>query len=232
MAQQKEASQTEKPTPKRLRDAHDAIMIDSLLQNKGGIHKSKSESMIRRETADVLSASSIQRGAKVPHSRPPDKLPESIEEMGRKRSEDYQEMDLNDVADGLVIEFGEEESFGAGSTRVNDTLAETLRDVARVLENYPHLVVVEGFTSGGFQPTPRYRSMASLSLARARAAAETMLAESGMNPDLIQVAGLGDSIPIADNVSPGGRKLNRRVRLRVLSLSKARANYLEAQEQG
>ena len=69
-----------------------------------------------------------------------------------------------------------------------------------------------------------------MSLSRARAAADVMLANSRMTPELLQIAGLGAKLPRADNVSPGGRRLNRRVRLRVLSLSKARATHLEARE--
>jgi len=210
-------------------DAYEAFKVDSFLSGKSGVHETKGDAMLRREFDDVLSASSLRRGGDVPHSRPPEMLPESIEEMGRKRSREYQELDLRDVNDGLVIEFGEMESFDPGSVRVNAELRSTLVEVARVLENYPHLVVVEGFTDGDFQPTPAYRTERAMSLGRAKAAAEVMLAGSKMNRDLVQISGLGSTLARADNESPGGRKLNRRVRLRILSLSKARANHLEAQ---
>ncbi len=212
-------------------DAYDALKVDSFLDGAKGVHKSRGFDAVRPPEADVLAASSLQRGAKQPHSRPADKLPESLEEMGKEQTDRHKAIDLNDVSDGLVIEFGVEESFAPGSTELSTQLQSSLIEIAKVLENYPHLVVVEGFTDGAFKPTPEYRNERTLSLARARNAAATMLANSDMTPELLQVAGLGNTTPRADNVSPGGRQLNRRVRLRVLSLSKVRATALAARQQ-
>ena len=57
-----------------------------------------------------------------------------------------------------------------------------------------------------------------------------MLAASSMNRKLVQISGHGSEHPRADNMSLSGRRLNRRVQIRILSLSNVRANYLEAQE--
>jgi len=212
-------------------EANEVLLVDSFLSGNTGVNQGKGFTQIDPPDSDQLSSTSIQRGSMQPHSRPPDELPESIEDMGRERSEDRKEIDFSNVSDGLLIEFGDEDTFDPGSVRINAVLRESLIEVARVLEHYPHLVVVEGFTDGAFKPTPRYHSEDALSLARAHAASEVMLANSNMTPELLQIAGLGSELPRADNVSPGGRRLNRRVRLRVLSLSKARATHLEAAQE-
>lgn len=212
-------------------DTYQAMKIDSFLPGKKGIVKTTGFDLVPPGKADVLSAATIARGGPRPHTRPPDKLPESLEEMGQKLRENEQEVDFSHVADGLVIQFGADECFQPGSAEVSPALERALVQLARVLENYPHLVVVEGFTDGAFVPTPRFPDEETLSLERARAAAAAMLSGSAMNRNMLQVAGLGASNPRADNVSPTGRQLNRRVRVRVLSLSKARAEYLAGAEQ-
>ena len=148
--------------------------------------------------------------------------------MGQKANEEDVELDFNRVKDGIVIEFGPEASFEPGSHEVSAELTERLTDVGRVLENYPHMVVVEGFTDGSFQPTPRMPDAEAMSVARASAAAEVLLSTTSMNPDLVQLSGHGATRPRADDVSVSGRRLNRRVQVRVLALSKVRASYLES----
>ena len=54
-----------------------------------------------------------------------------------------------------------------------------------------------------------------------------MLEESSLSPEVLQLAGLGAEHPRADNSTVTGRRLNRRVQVRILSLSKLRAAHLE-----
>lgn len=212
-------------------DAYEALKVDSFLKSNSGLLKSKGTSMPDLGEADLLSSTSVERGANHPHSRPPEKLSESLEEMGQKRTEEHQALNLNDVRDGLVLEFGEEETFDPGSAVVSSGLRRSLIEIAKVLENYPHLVVLEGFTDSAFKPTPEHPSADALSLARARNAADAMLANSAMLPELLQISGHGAESPRADNLSPGGRRMNRRVQIRVLSISKARSTYLAAKKE-
>jgi chemotaxis protein MotB len=148
--------------------------------------------------------------------------------MGQKLSEDHLEMNLNDVSDGLIIEFDEKASFSPFSAEANESLVKSLGEIGRVLEHYPHMVVVEGFTDTSFSSSPRYASPEELSFARAEACAKVLLQTSGISAAVLQIAGHGANSPRADNVSPGGRRLNRRVQLRVLSLSKMRAGFIDA----
>ncbi len=210
-------------------EASELVKVDSWLDRSPGVHKSKSSSLPTPPQDDMISETDYKRGALNPHSRPSEELAENLAEMGQKKSDDQLELDLTNVADGIVIEFGADESFDPGSTRVSERLRESLAEIGRVLEHYAHMIVVEGFTDDAFVPSREYASATSLSFARADAASRVLLAESGLRPELVQVAGLGSN-PRADDKSLEGRRLNRRVQIRILSLSRARANYLEALE--
>jgi flagellar motor protein MotB len=211
-------------------DAYDALKIDAWLSGNKGTHKTRGWVMPDLPASDVVAFSSVERGSLSQHTRPADKLPEDLEAMGQKLTDGYQEANIHDVKDGLVIEFGDEACFDPGSTELSAEMQRSLTEIGEVLENYPHLVVVEGHTDAAFRPTAEYPSADAVSLARAKAGAEFLLASSSMNSKLLQIGAYGDRKPRADNVSGSGRRLNRRIQLRILSLSKVRANYLESQE--
>ena len=113
-------------------------------------------------------------------------------------------------------------AFAPGSIEVNPFLARSLGELGRTLEHYPHLVVVEGHTDSAFEPSPAFPDAEDLALARAQAAAAVLLRESRMPATLLQIGGLGHTEPIADDATAWGRTLNRRVEVRILSLSRTR----------
>lgn len=187
---------------------------------------------IARETLDhdIVASTDIRRGANLPHTRPFEHLEENLEEMGQTKAEDELEYDFKAIGDGLQIAFDPECGFAPGSTEVNDALRASLEQLSDVLQYYPHLVVVEGFTDGGFKPTPEHPSAESLSLARALAAIDVMTGSSDLLPELLQAAGLGSTRPRGDDETLEGRLRNRRVEVRVIALSGARVQTLEAED--
>lgn len=204
----------------------DRLKVDSILAGQRGIIEAKSDVLAKLAEDDVIASTDIVRGSARPHTRPQDKLLESIEEMGQRKTDEHLEVELGGKTDGLVIEFGAEEAFETGSARVSASLRQSLGEIARVLENYPNLVVVEGFTDGAFRSTQRYTDADALAFARAEAAALVMRSESGLAPEVMQIASHGDRRPRADDATPEGRRANRRVQIRVLSLSNVRATHL------
>ena len=210
-------------------DSHEVLKVDSLLDGSNGPMSSRGFMLAEMAENDFIAASDSRRGANRPHSRPPSMLTENLEEMGQKK-DGREELDLKDVLDGLVIEFEEKASFASGSAVISTDLEKSLVEIGEVLQHYPHMVVVEGFTDGAFRPNERFDSADALSFARAEAAAKLLLDRTDMNPALLQIAAHGDRLPRADDVSPSGRRLNRRVQLRVLSLSKVRDSFLQTQE--
>lgn len=132
---------------------------------------------------------------------------------------------VKDQLDGLTISFDLRSSFGPGSAEVNEALRENLATLARALQRYTHLVVVEGFCDDRFQPTPELPTAEAMGLARARNAAQVMLESSELPPDLLQIASPGVARPRASNDTPTGRTSNRRVEVRILALAKPDALY-------
>jgi len=209
-------------------EVYEVLKVDSFLSGDKGVLESKQSSLVEMSEDEILTERDILRGSRNPHSRPTESLAESLDEMGQKKTGEHLEMDLNRIADGLIIEFDEQASFAPASATVSRELAESLGEIGRVLEHYPHMVVVEGFTDGNFTSSPSYGSPEELSFARAESAARTLARESNLSNAVLQLAGHGANYPRADNVSASGRRLNRRVQLRVLSMSKIRAGYLES----
>ena len=133
---------------------------------------------------------------------------------------------MNKQVDGLRIAFDRRACFAPGSTEVTAELEQSLAELARVFENYSHLIVIEGHTDAAFQPTPRHPTAESLSMARAEACARIMLANSQLSADTLQLAGLGATHPLVGNQTADDRTLNRRVELRLVALSRSRAAQL------
>ena len=216
-------------------EVYDVLKVDSFLTGDRGIMESKQPALVEGPADEILLERDLLRGSNNAHTRPTEALQENLDEMGQKLTEDHLEMDLNTIADGLIIVFDERASFYPSSANVTDALEESLSELGKVLEHYPHMVVIEGFTDSHFTSSPKYDSPEELSFARAEAAAAVLLRSSGMNEAVLQLTAHGPKYPRADNVSAGGRKLNRRIQLRVLSMSTIRAGFVEAdrkQEKG
>lgn len=179
-------------------------------------------------TDDIMAAMDLERGATNPHSRSADKLPENMEEMGQKLTDEHVEFDANHVRDGMRMRFDPRAAFAPGSAIPNNVLRTALRECGAVLQHYQHLIVVEGFTDNAFVPSDSYLTAEDLSLARAEAAAKVILAESDISSKTLMVAGLGDTpLPENTNSTAIARRSNRRVEVRILAMSTSHAQQIE-----
>ena len=210
-------------------DHRQLMKIDAWMPGSDRILQEDIGSVVQ-ETIDYdrIAATDLRRGAIQPHVRPREELLDNIDEMGQKLAEDQIEIDFNEHLDGLSIVFEDEACFEPGSVELSPALQEGLTQLGEVLSHYPFLLVVEGHTDASFRPTAMYPTAEDVSVARAAEAARHLLATSPMEPKLVQVAGLGSARPRSEEASPEGRRANRRVEVRILSLSKARASHLEA----
>ena len=111
---------------------------------------------------------------------------------------------------GRVILYGI--YFDSDSAELKPESEETLGEVLAVLEEQTSLrVVVEGHTDS--TNTDEY----NLKLSERRAqAVVSWLAEHGINGGRLEAKGYGESQPVADNATPQGRALNRRVEMAVV----------------
>lgn len=210
-------------------EEREELLITEAFSNSspGVVLNLKGHSAVQPPEYDRQHAIHPMRGGLRPHVRPDDELLQNLEEMGQRATDEHLELDFSQAADGLLISFDREAAFLPGSAEVPADLRPRLVELARVLEHYGHLVVVEGFTDDAFQPTPRYPDAKALAAARASAAAEVMIGASRLGPEAVQIAGLGPLRPREGNDTAEGRTANRRVEVRVLSMSKARAQQLE-----
>lgn len=177
---------------------------------------------------DLMLAMDIRRGSRIRHTRPVDQLSESLEEMGKKLTDEHIELDLRTVGDGLRIEFDVDATFAPGSAEVRPTLERALEELADAVRCYPLVVLVEGHTDGAFRPSSRYPDALAMSVGRARAAASVLTRPGGLEPALVQVAGLGAELPRkVEHDDALARRENRRVTVRLVAMGRERAEVHE-----
>lgn len=97
--------------------------------------------------------------------------------------------------------------FKTNSAELADSAQVDLDRIVKFMKENPDLkVTVSGHTDNVGSPS------ANVMLSKARAeSVKKYLVRDGINPDRIRTKGYGSAVPIADNATESGRKLNRRV---------------------
>lgn len=123
----------------------------------------------------------------------------------------------------VLLRLSAEFAFGIGSAELSDPATEQLKGCARVFTDYDlSLLEISGHTDN----TGSAQINQQLSEQRARAVAQ-LLEMQGVAPLRMVVEGRSDTQPLAANESPEGRRMNRRVEIRVIPLL-ARKTQAEA----
>jgi outer membrane protein OmpA-like peptidoglycan-associated protein len=100
-------------------------------------------------------------------------------------------------------------AFETGVALVSNTARQAVEAVADVLRAHPdHRIYIQGHTDGAGDELANQR----LSELRAEAV-RSLLVQSGIETDRLFAIGYGQARPVADNSSPAGRALNRRVEI-------------------
>ncbi|WP_457745642.1 OmpA family protein [Sulfurimonas sp.] len=116
----------------------------------------------------------------------------------------------------IVINLPDNVLFKTGHASVNAEGQKVLQEIAGVLKEFKdRKFQVEGHTDNVPMKSARYPSNWELSTARALNVVHLMV-EEGMDPKNISAAGYGEFQPRADNETPEGRKLNRRIEIIML----------------
>jgi outer membrane protein OmpA-like peptidoglycan-associated protein len=109
----------------------------------------------------------------------------------------------------LIVTLPQDILFATNSTALTGSLQNDLRNLAGSLNRYPNSTVnVIGHTDN--QGSAAFNQ--DLSQRRAQAVASVLI-NSGVNPGRIRSIGRGEDQPIASNLTPEGRQLNRRVEI-------------------
>ena len=110
--------------------------------------------------------------------------------------------------DGDKLAFRMDVKFALNSSQLVDSYEQDIRDAADFLKQHPDMnAVIAGHTDS--TGTDEYNQW--LSERRAEAVRNRLVDGYGVDPQRLQVAGYGESQPMATNGTADGRRLNRRV---------------------
>jgi chemotaxis protein MotB len=126
------------------------------------------------------------------------------------------EMEMRITPEGFVISLRELGFFNSGQAELLPGAGEKIEKIGRILSQHGLELRVEGHSDDQPIHTAQFRSNWELSTARAMAVLLLLVDEAGFDPKKISVVGHGQFRPIADNATPEGRKVNRRVDLVVV----------------
>ena len=119
---------------------------------------------------------------------------------------------ITNTGDRLIVTLPQDILFATDSFAVSPDLQDDLRAVSANLQSYPNSVVqVIGHTDN----TGDAGYNLDLSQRRANAVANLLIA-SGTSASRVETVGRGESTPVASNLSPEGRALNRGVEIVIL----------------
>lgn len=103
--------------------------------------------------------------------------------------------------------------FLANSSELPESEKRKIQEIAQILRDIPmRKLLITGHTALAGTPQDRFQT----SLERARAVGAYIIALGARNPNEIFVQGFGSDKPIADNNTPAGMALNRRVEIIIL----------------
>jgi chemotaxis protein MotB len=149
-------------------------------------------------------------------------LGKEIDQMVSSQLEEYKDQISMETTEAEVtIRLMGESTFDSGKDEVRGRLKPLLANVARVLEKEASDIIIAGHTDNVPIRGGPYQSNLRLSISRAAAVAEYLLANSGIDPRRISTIGFGEYRPIESNQTERGREKNRRVEIILSNLPSA-----------
>lgn len=126
------------------------------------------------------------------------------------------EVVLQVTPEGFVISLKELGFFDSGQAELLPGAAEKIEKIAKVLAKPGLEIRVEGHSDNQPIHNAQFRSNWELSAARAMAVLRLLVDDAGYDPKRLSASGYGEYHPVADNRTPEGRRMNRRVDLVVV----------------
>lgn len=115
----------------------------------------------------------------------------------------------------IPLRLGSADFFATGSAELTEGGRENLQKLSDIIAKFEdRRIVVAGHTDSkkiGQRLKSRYFSNWELSVARAASAVRFMQHQSNIDPVNLSASGYSEYFPVADNASPEGRQMNRRV---------------------
>jgi chemotaxis protein MotB len=126
------------------------------------------------------------------------------------------EIVIGSTPEGFVISLRELGFFDSGQADLLPGAGEKIVRIAKILSKPGLEIRVTGHSDDQPIHTAQFRSNWELSTARAMSVLRLLVDEGGLDPTKLSASGFGEYKPIADNFTPEGRKMNRRVDLVVV----------------
>lgn len=148
-----------------------------------------------------------------------EELSEMVEEaLAENRLGD--EVDVSFTAQYVQLSMSGALLFDSGRAELKEDAKQVLRKLGGVLERYGNgIIEIEGHTDNVPMTSGRYADNEELSSARALAVFYFLREETLLDPVNLKHAGMGERVPVADNSTPEGRALNRRVEIKIYNPS-------------
>jgi chemotaxis protein MotB len=132
------------------------------------------------------------------------------------------EVEMSFTPEGFVISLKELGFFNSGQAQLLPGAAEKIERIAHILSQHGLDMRVEGHSDNQPIHNAQFRSNWELSTARAMSVLLIVVDGAGYDPKKVSVAGYGQYRPIADDATPEGRRMNRRVDLVVIGATPPR----------
>ena len=139
-----------------------------------------------------------------------------MDKQAEELREDLEGAKVERVGEGIKITFDSGLMFATNQATLNVDTKQNLQELAEVLQKYEDTnVLIEGHTDS----TGDEDYNQSLSEKRA-ASVQDYLISLGMDYSRLNIAGYGESQPVADNSTAAGRQANRRVEVAIYANDK------------
>lgn len=109
--------------------------------------------------------------------------------------------------------FGEKLLFESGSADLVQEAHPVLEVLGKFLQDSKYRATIDGHTDSTPVAGGRFSSNQQLSAARAQAVLSHFITRCGVNPRRLAIGGYGSTHPVANDHSPAGRAMNRRVEI-------------------
>lgn len=117
------------------------------------------------------------------------------------------------LADKFSFIFGEKLLFKSGRATLNPQVFPILKMLGDFIASSGYYATVEGHTDDIPIHNEYFSSNEDLSLARAQAVLQFLVEQGTADPRRLAMGGYGSSHPLAENSTPAGREMNRRVEI-------------------
>jgi chemotaxis protein MotB len=158
-------------------------------------------------------------GKSTQSTTPPVDFAELKQQLSAAASDEIRnhEVVMRVTPEGFVISLNDVGFFSSGQAVLMPGAAGKIRRIATVLVEHGLDLRVEGHSDNQPIHTAQFRSNWELSTARAMAVLMLLVNDSGIDPRKVSIAGYGQYRPVADNSTPQGRQMNRRVDIVVVA---------------